>query len=121
MDFDNDFGHETVYRGPPTPALETAWEKLWYYNGVNIPKNRLSALNRTEDLGDGRSLKKSEDNDGDFSALIEVFHQLHCLVSSKLPFSVAGPHAEDRISFASTAGGTTTSVIQNVSGLLLIF
>jgi hypothetical protein len=29
MDFDNDFVHKTIYRGPPTPALEDAWKKLW--------------------------------------------------------------------------------------------
>jgi hypothetical protein len=28
-DFDNDFAHDTIYRGPPTPALEQAWDKLW--------------------------------------------------------------------------------------------
>lgn len=29
FDFDNDFAHGTIYRGPPSPALEEAWEKLW--------------------------------------------------------------------------------------------
>jgi hypothetical protein len=30
MDFVNPFAHDTIYRGPPTPELEKAWEELWY-------------------------------------------------------------------------------------------
>lgn len=30
VDFVNPFAHQTIYRGPPTPQLEAAWEKLWY-------------------------------------------------------------------------------------------
>jgi hypothetical protein len=30
MDFENEFDHKTVYRGPPTPKLEKAWEELFW-------------------------------------------------------------------------------------------
>ena len=29
LNFDNDFRHETVYRGTPSFELERAWETLW--------------------------------------------------------------------------------------------
>jgi hypothetical protein len=50
-------------------------------DGVRIPEDKLHLLNRTADLGDGRKLKPIEDDEGGYHALIEVFHQLHCLVS----------------------------------------
>jgi hypothetical protein len=29
FDFDNDFAHQTVYRGVPNPELEKACDRLW--------------------------------------------------------------------------------------------
>ena len=29
INFDNDFAHQTKYRGPPTKELEEEWNKLW--------------------------------------------------------------------------------------------
>ena len=29
VNFDNDFAHQTKYRGPPTKELEEEWNKLW--------------------------------------------------------------------------------------------
>lgn len=29
LDFENPFAHPSIYRGPPTPELETAWDELW--------------------------------------------------------------------------------------------
>ena len=29
VNFDNDFAHQTEYRGPPTKELEEEWNKLW--------------------------------------------------------------------------------------------
>ena len=29
INFDNDFAHQTKYRGPPTKELEEDWDKLW--------------------------------------------------------------------------------------------
>ncbi|KAI9686436.1 MAG: hypothetical protein M1822_003783 [Bathelium mastoideum] len=77
-DFDNDFDHKTKYRGPPTPELEQAWHELWFYGGIEIPKEKIGELNRTEDLTYKGTLKPSPSGNG-YHALIEVFHQLHCL------------------------------------------
>lgn len=88
---------DTIYRGPPTPQLEKAWEELWFCElkliptgmlkltlkldgGVRITEDKLALLNRTADLGNGRHLKPVEDEKGGYHALLEVFHQLHCLV-----------------------------------------
>ena len=101
INFDNAFAHQTVYRGPPTPELETAWQELWFCEcltslnyrfwfriilttpidgGVRVPDDKLSLLNRTFDLGKGKTLRPVEDEKGGVHSLIEVFHQLHCLV-----------------------------------------
>ena len=29
VNFDNDFAHQTKYRGPPTKELEEEWNNLW--------------------------------------------------------------------------------------------
>lgn len=34
FDFENPFAHPSIYRGPPTPELETAWDELW--NGESL-------------------------------------------------------------------------------------
>lgn len=52
--------------------------------GVRITDDKLPLLNRTADLGSGRHLKPVEDGKGGYHALIEVFHQLHCLVWTTL-------------------------------------
>jgi hypothetical protein len=35
-DFENDFAHQTKYRGPPTQALEDAWHDLWFCRSTFI-------------------------------------------------------------------------------------
>jgi len=72
--FNNAFAHDTLYRGPPTQELEDSWDKLWRYGGVKIPKEKMQELDRSPD-GDFRP---TEDGTG-YHALIEMFHQLHCL------------------------------------------
>ncbi|KAL8387061.1 hypothetical protein RB595_010185 [Gaeumannomyces hyphopodioides] len=76
LDFDNAFNSTSKYRGPPTPEVEQAWHNLTFKHAVEIPEDKISALNRSEkdnlhhvppDVGTG------------YVALIEVFHQLHCL------------------------------------------
>lgn len=47
--------------------------------GVRIPADKLPTLNRTFDLGQSRTARRIEDDEGGHYALVEVFHQLHCL------------------------------------------
>ncbi|OAA58792.1 hypothetical protein ISF_06575 [Cordyceps fumosorosea ARSEF 2679] len=45
--FDNDFKHESIYRGPPTRELEKAWDDLWHHQGVGVSQQGLVAMNKT--------------------------------------------------------------------------
>ncbi|OAG45674.1 hypothetical protein AYO21_00310 [Fonsecaea monophora] len=79
LDIDNDFAAGSRYRGPPTPELDAAWEELWHFGYVAIPRDKLSALNRQEQLPDGRTVARINGSTDHFQASLEVFHQLHCL------------------------------------------
>ncbi|CCF34128.1 hypothetical protein CH063_01083 [Colletotrichum higginsianum] len=76
MDFNDAFNSTSIYRGLPTPEREQAWFDLTYKHAVEIPPERLSGLNRSEE----DHLKHVPEEVGDgYVALLEVFHQLHCL------------------------------------------
>jgi hypothetical protein len=81
LNINNEFGAESPYRGPPTPELDAAWEELWHFGVISIPRDKLASLNRQEHLPDGRTLAKVNGSTDHFQAYLEVFHQLHCLVS----------------------------------------
>ncbi|KAI1197114.1 hypothetical protein F5X97DRAFT_344061 [Nemania serpens] len=75
----NSFAHESPYRGPPTPELESAWTKLWLHGSIRFPEDKLHLINRTVDLGNNRTLKSWHDGKGGYHGQLEVHHQLHCL------------------------------------------
>ncbi|KAJ0365779.1 hypothetical protein COL26b_011911 [Colletotrichum chrysophilum] len=76
MDFNDAFNSTSIYRGLPTPEREQAWFDLTYKHAVEIPPERLAGLNRSEE----DHLKHVPEDVGDgYVALLEVFHQLHCL------------------------------------------
>lgn len=108
LDFENEFEESSTYRGPPTLARENAWAELWdcekssllpvsivdslcadsvtaglifKHASVNIPASKLHLLNKTADSQDWR---KNPDGNG-YSATLDVFHQLHCLVRLRCP------------------------------------
>ncbi len=105
-DFDNQFAHRSEYRGPPTVERESAWLDLWHRKpayfffihvtyaplstdssptdeGIKIESWQMTMLNRTN--LDMYEKVKPEQGDG-YVALLEVHHQLHCLVSRSLSF-----------------------------------
>ncbi|EFQ24894.1 hypothetical protein CGRA01v4_06855 [Colletotrichum graminicola] len=75
-DFDDAFNSTSIYRGPPTPEREQAWFDLTYKHAVEIPQDKISGLNRSEE---DHLERVSEEEGSGYVALIEVFHQLHCL------------------------------------------
>lgn len=97
--YQNKFDQPSAYRGQPTPELERAWEDLiacphlpatnFLFHAdlanlvsvelINIPVEKLSLLNKSV-TGPWRHLPKSQG--GGVAGFIEVFHQLHCLVST---------------------------------------
>src|SRR5438876_8459147 len=65
--------------------------------GVRIPPEKMHLLNRTLDEEDWRMVP--DEAGGGYVALLDVFHQIHCLVSQlylRLPelclYSISGPH-----------------------------
>ncbi|KAK2050914.1 hypothetical protein LY76DRAFT_529540 [Colletotrichum caudatum] len=76
FDFDDAFNSTSIYRGPPTPEREKAWFDLTYKHAVEIPEDKIAGLNRS--MEDNLEHVPPEVGTG-YVALIEVFHQLHCL------------------------------------------
>lgn len=103
-DFTNYFNHTSKYRGPPTKELQEAWLGLWdckhsshsqphsrYDTSeveTNLPKDPpigvddeiVKDLNKTE--AKHVEIIGSDPNNPTYAAMVEVFHQLHCLVRS---------------------------------------
>ncbi|KXX81085.1 hypothetical protein MMYC01_202794 [Madurella mycetomatis] len=100
VQFQNSFSEKSVYRGKPTPRLEQAWLDLWNFGPMNIPLERLGALNKSTEVNWQRT--KPESGHGVIGNLegeptpetrpqpatkpqviawygYVVFHQLHCL------------------------------------------
>jgi hypothetical protein len=101
-DFAAEFNSTNIYRGPPTPEREDAWWKLTYSrlshniivhcnlrkhltrpleHAIEIPEDKIAGLNRTE--ADNLKHVPADVGTG-YVAILEVFHQLHCLVCSTL-------------------------------------
>ncbi|KAF3038997.1 hypothetical protein E8E12_004863 [Didymella heteroderae] len=75
-DFAAEFNSTNKYRGLPTPEREDAWFNLTYKHAVEIPATEIAGLNRSE----SDNLKHvPEDVGTGYVAILEVFHQLHCL------------------------------------------
>ncbi|KAF2965694.1 hypothetical protein GQX73_g7902 [Xylaria multiplex] len=73
--FRNEFGGKTEYGGPPTPELEERWNHLWSQGSVEISKIGVEKLDKsTENLKHA-----SDDPNRGYTAVLEVFHHLHCL------------------------------------------
>lgn len=72
LNFDNDFLHQTPYRGPPTNHMEREWERLWNHDLMAIPMEEFRYLNKSADA-------LYLEAPGGLAANLEVFHQLHCL------------------------------------------
>ncbi|KAL6690465.1 hypothetical protein J3F84DRAFT_353365 [Trichoderma pleuroticola] len=76
VQFQNKFNEKSIYRGKPTPELERAWLDLWNFGPVNIPLDKLDALNKSNEVDWKRA--KPEAGGGVIGNL-EIFHQIHCL------------------------------------------
>ncbi|KAF7933005.1 uncharacterized protein EAE97_008772 [Botrytis byssoidea] len=76
LTFENDFFHESVYRGSPTPELEKAWDELWNYGAFNVPEKMVPGFNKSS-----TGLRRvPEEKGGGVAGLLEGSHQIHCLV-----------------------------------------
>ncbi|KAI1739923.1 hypothetical protein F4680DRAFT_448536 [Xylaria scruposa] len=75
--FQNEFGSRSEYIGLPTPGLEGRWNDLWSRGTIELPLDGPSRLNKSSE----RLNHVHEDPKRGYLAILEVFHQLHCLVS----------------------------------------
>ncbi|KAI0554325.1 hypothetical protein F4679DRAFT_597392 [Xylaria curta] len=73
--FQNEFGGRSKYIGPPTPELEERWNDLWSRGTIELPLDGLSRLNKSSE----RLKHVHNDSKRGYLAILEVFHQLHCL------------------------------------------
>ncbi|KAB8230025.1 hypothetical protein ETB97_006249 [Aspergillus alliaceus] len=80
--FENDFHQPSAYRGPPNEATEEAWEGLWHAPAIRVPGENLALLNKSTDQAWLHAPPLSDRED--FAALVDVFHQLHCVNALRL-------------------------------------
>jgi Mycotoxin biosynthesis protein UstYa len=75
--FNATFAVGNIYRDDASPEVDQAWEDLGISLGhVSLPPNRAA------DFGlDPGMVKLNPEYGGGLVANVEVFHQLHCLVS----------------------------------------
>ncbi|KAI0013826.1 hypothetical protein F4779DRAFT_294666 [Xylariaceae sp. FL0662B] len=71
--FENEFAHETKYRGPPTPEREEAWDKLWNRGAAEVPVEGVTKLNKSN----ARLKHVHFDQSRGYVSMLEAFHQLH--------------------------------------------
>ncbi|EME81790.1 uncharacterized protein MYCFIDRAFT_215482 [Pseudocercospora fijiensis CIRAD86] len=73
---ENHLMQPSPYRGQPTPDIEMAWKELWRLPRIQFPESKLSALNKTNvDL----YTHAAPQYGGGVLAILNVFHELHCL------------------------------------------
>lgn len=80
MTFEGEFLAPSPFRGAPSPRVDAAWESITaghIIGATSIPREMLPLLNKTfsDDL-------YVDPETGEPIALLEVFHQLHCLASA---------------------------------------
>ncbi|KAG2420262.1 hypothetical protein HFD88_005063 [Aspergillus terreus] len=65
--------HYDRERGPPSPALEAAWDELLQYSNIRLSRDELGA-----DFRDNPALVELSDGSGIYSS-VAVFHSIHCI------------------------------------------
>jgi len=67
---------QSIYRGPPTPGLDAAWEEITRPGGVlGITADDVRRLGKDPEI----VIKLPKDFGGGYMASVELPHQLHCL------------------------------------------
>ncbi|KAB8231387.1 oxidase ustYa family protein [Aspergillus alliaceus] len=85
--FENEFDQPSIYRGPPSEGTEEAWKALWETPAISVPEEKLAVLNKSDPRGQGWlpvPPVTGHEGGGEFAALVEVFHQLHCINTLRL-------------------------------------
>ncbi|GFN17143.1 oxidase ustYa family protein [Aspergillus tubingensis] len=74
--FDGSFAKPNAFKGPPSPAIDAAWDDITYASGgvINVDEQTLQHINASE-----YSVGLAEELGGGYMGSVEVLHQLHCL------------------------------------------
>lgn len=97
----NSLGTMNPFKGPPGPEQVEAWESLLTNTNIRLTAEEVERMNVTSvQLADGS---------GDYLASLDVYHELHCVVSFSCHASTAG-HADNnnRNTYTIISTATTT-------------
>lgn len=82
---EGDFDHQTVFKGRPRPDLDEAWDKISNGQVISIKEDVFLLLNKTPE----GAAQLPAAQGGGYIASLEIFHQLHCLVSTLMSISIS--------------------------------
>lgn len=75
--FNGTFGLDSVYRGPPSPDIDAAWERISTRpKPIRIARDTLARIGKAETPS---MVRFREADGGGYMGAVEVMHQLHCL------------------------------------------
>lgn len=80
--FKTDFLAGSIYRGEPRLELEEAWDRVTKggLQRIRVPKEDIYRLNKTAGKHIVGFAGEEDEDVHDAEGILEVFHQLHCLV-----------------------------------------
>ncbi|CAI6229012.1 unnamed protein product [Periconia digitata] len=76
MRFDGSFRGSSPYKGPPSPAVDKAWDELINIRLMSIPESVFVTLNASQ-----HSFKLDPEFGGGRLAIFDTMHMLHCVRS----------------------------------------
>ncbi|OGM50996.1 hypothetical protein ABOM_000054 [Aspergillus bombycis] len=85
--FDNEFDKPSKYRGQPNDLTEASWKGLWETPAIGVLGEKLDVLNKSGPASlNWFPAPRTSDHgaEEEFAALVEVFHQLHCINTLRL-------------------------------------
>ncbi|KAE8381317.1 hypothetical protein BDV26DRAFT_289584 [Aspergillus bertholletiae] len=85
--FENEFDRPSNYRGEPSDLTEESWKALWETPAIGVPREKLELLNKSDPTAlNWFPAPPAFDHEAkdEFAALVEVFHQLHCINTLRL-------------------------------------
>ncbi|KAF7333837.1 hypothetical protein MVEN_02340600 [Mycena venus] len=77
--FNGHLSSVTTYRGPPSPAIDAAWDRISENNTLRPIRVSDEELKKIYKSDRPSNVRFSPENGGGSLGSIEVFHQLHCL------------------------------------------
>lgn len=74
--FEGEFSSTNVFKGRPRPESDEAWDRVGRLHLMPVADEHRAEMNKTDS-----GISYPEEQGGGLMVEIEVFHQLHCLVS----------------------------------------